>query len=218
MIEAFFSIVVYRVYEEMKKTLIGRLTIFFLILLASWFGYSCVTYNNYNQQPNLSATSNYVLSKINPLADRRTESMRGLQVRASEQDKTLGFMVWPEERIKVLEQAIQLTREQINIEPAQVSHWQRLLNLQYELEPESQRISWILDKIYLLDGWNLETLIVLSRYCVPFAFIDGSQAPETCSEIFANLLPQYQKATLGHLIGIGVEDLEVVLNRYQVNK
>lgn len=198
----------------MNKIIFRRLPLLLLIGFTGWLGFSCLNYSAYTRALNQTSVPT-VLSKYNLLVNSNDLASLEMQSQAQELDKVLEFMVWPTERKKLLLQSIHLTQQQINQQPTQFKYWQRLLNVQYELNSGSEQVSWILEKVYKLGGWNHNWVINLSRYCVPFAFKKEELAPEICNQIISHLPELDTKISLARRIGVSDEDLDVVLSRYQ---
>lgn len=181
----------------------SRFIVIFLCGVVIWFGYICI-----NSNQTVPVGSKDLGSNESDWSDQKLE----LEIKSLE--ATLEFMVWPKERLKILKQSISVTQELINRQPTNSEHWKRLLSYQYEYSIDPKSISWILDKIYKLEGWNNRVLINLSRYCVPFAFDNKHDTPFVCEKIIQNLLLQESASQLAHRIGISLEDLEIVMRHY----
>lgn len=164
------------------------------------------SYSLDNRQPSLSA--------FNLFDTKYDQTIRSLKARAREQDKTLEYMVWPQERRQVLGESIGLAKQQLMVTPFKPAAWERLLYLQYEQAPSSPELSWALQNLYTLNGWSHRAIVRMVRYCVPFAFIENSTAPDVCTEITNNLPWQSKPVFLARKIGISADDLNVVIEAF----
>ena len=201
----------------MKMTTYDRLTCVLLCGLALWMAFFSLYQNKSISDDDGNLVDNRLVlfsySNNTFFTATVTNEEQEIESEIQEIEKTLEFMVWPDERENLLRHAIDLTQKLIIKDPTETNHWKRLLPLQYEYSPEPNAIFWILDKIYKLNGWNNRVLINLSRYCVPFVFDDGISVPVVCTKIIRQLSSEYEEVRLASLIGISIEDLNTVLSQ-----
>jgi len=195
---------------------ITTITLTLLLSISAFLGFCSLTFNAVSYQG--IAQVERTNSLANFVFESHHEIKSSLLLEVEEQDKTLEFMVWPDERRKILQQSVGTTQQLINLEPTKISYWQRLLELQYELDPNPTEISWVLDKLYKLNRWNDRNMITMARYCVPSAFSLASQNPASCTDIVKNLPFQEDERRLARLMGINQQDLAIVLDHYRSQK
>ena len=183
-------------------------------LTFSYFSYTILANTVSNNEPSIESSWPNLFASSNVLFESQHQLKKDLQARMDEEENTLEFMIWPEERRKVLQQSIQTTQHLINMDPIEIRYWQRLLSVQYESNPNSAELSWIIEQLYRLSGWHHRTMYVLARYCIPSVFTQNLKNPLACKKIAANLPFQQQPDFLARQIGISESDLKVFLEFY----
>ena len=121
------------------------------------------------------------------------------------------FMVWPEHKAQLIEQAEQTLHRQINLRPYDPEMWRALLFLQSQQQLSSSERYWTLENAMAFADWNNKALYWLAKACVnhhqQFESIDLS----SCKKVYEKLPSNFSLARLAVAIGVDKNHLEKTL-------
>jgi len=121
------------------------------------------------------------------------------------------FMVWPEHKAQLIEQAEQTLHRQINLRPYDPEMWRALLFLQSQQQLSSSERYWTLENAMAFADWNNKALYWLAKACVnhhqQFESIDLSG----CKNVYEKLPSNFSLARLAVAIGVDKNHLEKTL-------
>ena len=119
---------------------------------------------------------------INDAARSRAEVARVLD--------PLGFMVWPEQRQRLLSEAELSVQRELNLRPHDPELWRALLFLQLETTTPVQENYWAISNAARFTQWNRESTFWVAQSCFKYHEQLSEIDSELCTKVF-NQFPKH---------------------------